>query len=126
MRKVKYTIEYVFDKASKSALWPRVSTAAGLAEWFADDVKDDGETFEFIWNGHPQEAELMTLSPGSHIRFHWVEEEPDTFFEFRLHTIELTGALMLAITDFAEPDEEGDARALWEKQIKDLKRLLGI
>jgi hypothetical protein len=34
--------------------------------------------------------------------------------------------MTLEVTDFAEPDEKGDAIALWETQIDEMKRKLGI
>jgi hypothetical protein len=39
---------------------------------------------------------------------------------------ELTSDLALLITDFAEDDEKEDSISLWDSQIADLKRLLGI
>jgi hypothetical protein len=38
MKKEKYHIEYVFDKAGKAGLWDYISSVAGLGEWFADKV----------------------------------------------------------------------------------------
>jgi hypothetical protein len=34
--------------------------------------------------------------------------------------------MTLEITDFAEPDEKGDAITLWETQVDLLKRRLGV
>ena len=47
-------------------------------------------------------------------------------FEFRINMDELTGDVALIITDFAEADEKEDSIYLWDNQIQDLKRLLGI
>ena len=127
MTKEKFHIEFVFDKASKNRLWDYLSTAAGLAEWFADSVVVDGKLFTFQWKNSINEAEITGIAPNNYIRFHWLEDEsPDTFFEFHLHKIELTGGLSLMITDFAEKNEKESAIALWETQIKTLKRALGL
>ena len=127
MGKEKYNIEYVFDKASKNALWNRIATPAGLAEWFADDVTNNGDVFTFIWDNYPSEAELVGINPNNSIRFHWLDDEdPETYFEFRLQTIELTGGLLLEIVDFATPGEKDDAIILWDNEIKILKRILGL
>jgi uncharacterized protein YndB with AHSA1/START domain len=127
MKKEKIHIEYVFDKASKTSIWDYISTAAGLSEWFADNVSVDGKIYAFTWDKHLAKAEIIGISPNFFIRFHWLEDEnPNSFFEFRIHKIELTGGLMLEITDFAETNEKNDAINLWEWQIKSLKRTLGL
>ncbi|MCC8144999.1 MAG: hypothetical protein LIO93_00875 [Bacteroidales bacterium] len=126
MKKEKFKIEYVFDKGSKNTLWPWLATSSGLAEWFADDVNEDGKNFIFYWENYPSYAELLGISPYVYIRFHWEEEDPHTFFEFRLHDDELTGAWVLEITDFAEPGEKEQAITLWDTQIKELSRKLGL
>ena len=48
------------------------------------------------------------------------------YFEFRINIEELTSSLALIICDFAEEDEKEDSISLWDSQITDLKRLLGI
>jgi uncharacterized protein YndB with AHSA1/START domain len=128
MEKEKFCIEYIFDKASVNSLWNHIATAGGLSEWFADEVIDDGNTFAFIWQRNsPMGAELVGIVPNVSIRFHWIEEEnPDVYFEFKLHKNELSSGLMLAITDFAEPQEKENAISLWNSQIKNLARVLGL
>jgi len=127
MKNEKYHIEFVFDKASKNALWDYISTAPGLAEWFADSVAVDGKIFTFRWKNYSNEAEVIGLTPYNYIRFRWLEDDSQsTFFEFRLQKLELTGGIMLEITDFAEKSEKESAVALWETQIRTLKRILGL
>ena len=127
MSKEKFHIEFVFDKANKNSLWEYFSTVTGLTEWFADSVVIDGKLFTFQWKNYQNEAEVTGTVPYHYIRFHWLEDEnQDTFFEFRLHKIELTGGVMLEITDFAETSEKESAVALWESQIKTLKRAIGL
>ena len=127
MAKEKFHIEYIFDKGSKNSLWEYISTSAGLAEWFADSVVVDGKLFTFQWKNNSIEAEVIALAPYNFIRFHWLDDEnPDVFFEFRLHKIELTGGIAIEITDFAEKSEVESAVVLWETQIRTLKRVLGL
>ncbi|GHT73947.1 hypothetical protein AGMMS50262_05960 [Bacteroidia bacterium] len=124
MEKEKFHIEYVLEKVSVNNLWPRLATSSGLSEWFADNVTENGNIFTFYWDKYPSEAELTGINPFNYVRFHWLEEEPDTYFEFRLHKDELTGILTLEITDFS--DDKNDIITLWDTQIKVLKRKLGI
>jgi len=127
MAKEKFHIEFIFEKASRNSLWEYISTSAGLAEWFADSVVVDGKLFTFQWDNHSSEAEVIGLSPFNFIRFHWLEDEnPEIFFEFRLHRIELTGGIALEIFDFAEKSEVESSVVLWETQIRTLKRVLGL
>ena len=127
MTKEKYHIEYIFDKAGKSSLWDYISSVTGLEEWFADKVSVDGKIYTFTWKGHSADAEIVGISQNNYIRFHWSEDEnPITYFEFRLHKNELTGGIVLEITDFVEESEKSDAINLWETEIKSLRRILGL
>ena len=71
-------------------------------------------------------AEVIGMNPLSYIRFHWLDDDDDSYFEFRLHKTELTGDWILEITDFAEEDEMKNAITLWDTQVKTLKRRLGV
>ncbi|GHU73749.1 hypothetical protein FACS189413_18380 [Bacteroidia bacterium] len=126
MTKEKFSIEYVFSRISKNSLWNCLSTVGGLSEWFADHVSQQENQFLFKWQGHSSKAELIGVNPLIYIRFRWLDEESDIYFEFRLHHAELTGNLTLEVIDFAESDEIEDATHLWDTQIKVLRRKLGI
>ncbi|MDR1408627.1 MAG: hypothetical protein LBJ23_11385 [Tannerella sp.] len=126
-KKEKFHIEYVFDKVSVRSLWNHLTTAMGLSSWFADAVNISGSRYTFVWNREQEEAELLEEKPEVKVRYRWLNEEyADYYFEFLIHSIELTGATSLEITDFAEPDEKADAIALWDSQVDVLKRTLGI
>ena len=126
MKKEKLHIEYLFHRVSKTSLWNCLSTPGGLAEWFADDVADTDKVFTFKWNKHKAEAEVIGMNPLSYIRFHWLDDDDDSYFEFRLHKTELTGDWILEITDYAEENDKENAITLWDTQIKTLKRRLGV
>lgn len=75
----------------------------------------------------PQTAHQIGYRSGVFIRFRWDEEDVDTksYFEFRINVIELTGDVILEITDYAYPDEKRDSIDLWNKQISSLRQRLG-
>ena len=123
--KKKYELEYTVN-TTPSVLFNRLSTAGGLAEWFADDVHIKEDIFTFVWEGNEQQARILQKKAQSHIRMQWLDDDPETYFEFRLRKDELTGDLALLITDFAEDDEKEDAVDLWNSQISELKRNLGL
>lgn len=125
MKKEKYHIEYIFSKAGKSSLWGHISSMSGLEGWFADKVSVNGKIYTFTWNAYSAKAEIVGINQNNYIRFHWLEDEnPVSFFEFRLHKNELTGGIVLEITDFAEEHEKEDAINLWETEVKSLRRIL--
>ncbi|MDR0231483.1 MAG: hypothetical protein LBI82_05115 [Dysgonamonadaceae bacterium] len=127
MKIEKIHLEYVFEKASKNTLWNYLTSSSGLSGWFADDVEVKENIYTFVWNKIPEEAELLNIIPNNKVRFRWIEDEnPESYFEFKLHTDEITGAIVLEVTDFSEPDEKEHAISLWDSHIKLLKRTLGI
>ena len=124
---MKYELEYTLN-CSPKVLFSRLSTPEGLSEWFADNVTVEGDIFIFHWNKTESRAKLALVRENKLVRFEWVDaDDRETgFFEFRIDVHELTGDLALIITDFAEPDEKEDAIYLWDTQISDLKRALGL
>ena len=121
----KIELEYIFSSSVK-VLFSRLSTPAGLSEWFADDVFQKGDQFTFIWNGTGHTATLRDLKINSYVRFGWNDaEDEEEYFEFNIHVEPLTGDVALIITDFADEEEVADAIELWNKQIDMLHRNLG-
>lgn len=106
-------------------LYNRVSTASGLAEWFADDVVVKGNKFTFIWGSSSQTAEMMILKDNQIVRFEWKDEEGNPYFEFKIIRHELTGDVALHISDVVFEDESDETRALWDRQISNLRRSIG-
>ncbi|NLB25997.1 MAG: SRPBCC domain-containing protein [Bacteroidales bacterium] len=121
--KVKIQLEYVIN-CSPKVLFNRLSTASGLAEWFAEDVKVKGKKYTFVWDDSPQVAEMTLRRENKIVRFNWVDDE-DSYFEFRISQDELTGDVSLLVVDFAEDDEQEEVADLWNAQIADLKQVLG-
>jgi uncharacterized protein YndB with AHSA1/START domain len=123
----KFEMEYNLN-CSPKVLFSRLSTPEGLGEWFADEVNVDGDIFTFFWNNSESKARLSALKENKMVRFEWIgmENEESNFFEFRINLEELTNELALMITDFAETEEKEDSIYLWDSQINDLKRALGI
>jgi uncharacterized protein YndB with AHSA1/START domain len=121
--KVKIQLEYVIN-CSPKVLFNRLSTASGLAEWFAEDVRVKGKKFTFSWEGSQQIAEMTMKRENRIVRFNWVDEE-NSYFEFRISQDELTGDVSLLVVDFSEADEQEEVTDLWNAQIADLKHVLG-
>ncbi|MCA1760950.1 MAG: SRPBCC domain-containing protein [Bacteroidales bacterium] len=120
---VKVQLEYVIN-CSPKVLYNRLSTASGLAEWFADDVRVQGKRYTFIWEGSEQTAEMTLRKENRLVRFTWADDE-NLYFEFKISQDELTGDVSLIINDFSEEDEVEENRGLWNTQIAELKHILG-
>jgi len=125
MAKKKFQLEFTLNTSPK-LLYTRLSTPSGLSEWFADNVQLDGKNFVFFWDNAEQVARLLMKKANEYIRFQWIDEDEDGFFEFRITKDELTGDVALIISDFAEEDEIADATDLWESQVNDLRRAIGL
>lgn len=127
MEKEKFELEFLL-KTSTKVLNNMISTPSGLSEWFADDVNLKDDLYIFIWDGSEEEARLITNKPGSKIRWQWVADEEDgidSYFELRMDVDPMTKAVILSVTDFAEEDETEEATQLWEKQINNLRSVIG-
>ena len=105
-----------------------VSTPSGLSEWFADDVNIKDDVYTFLWDGAEEEARLLTKKANAKVKFRWIEDEEDdseAYFELRYEVDPMTKAVIVSITDFAEPDELDENSRFWDQQIGELKRILG-
>lgn len=115
-------------QASKGSIFTRLNNPSGLSEWFADDVNIKKDVFTFFWDGSEESARLISQKREDFVKFRWIEHEEEgakSFFEMRIKIDPLTGDTALLVTDFAEEDEVEEAKLLWEKQLGDLKRVLG-
>lgn len=129
MLKEKFHIEFVMGNATQASLWRMISQIDGLSEWFADEVtmNDEENIYTFRWGKSDNQAGIISVKPQQSIRYRWLDEDDENiYFEFQLHKLELSNEIALQVTDFAESDEKGDAIALWETQIEEMKRQLGV
>lgn len=128
MSKEKYHIEFLMGSASQNSLWRMVSQIDGLSEWFADEVATDEteSVYTFTWGKSSHDALILQNRPQSLIRYRWEDDDESVYFEFRLRKLDLSGDMTLEVTDFTEPAEKSDAIALWEAQIDEMKRRLGV
>ena len=122
--KIKYELEFPIQ-ASPNMLYQYISTASSLSEWFADNVNSRGKIFSFFWDGVEEKAELMSYKNNKYVRFKWLENDDETFFEINIVVDELTKDVSLVVFDFAEEDEVEEGKMLWESQISDLKHVIG-
>jgi len=123
---ISYQLEFLVNTTPK-VLYSRLSSPAGLAEWFADDVNVRGDIYTFFWEDVEEKARVISRKENVFIRFAWLTaDDENAFTEFRIQAEDLTGELSLVITDFSEEDDQTDSIELWGKQVSDLKHALGL
>lgn len=122
--KVKFDIEFPIH-SSPSFLYQYLSTPDGLGEWFADNVNSRSDLFTFIWDDSEEQAKRVSHKTNERIRFRWLEEDEDTYFEFRIQVDDITKDVSLIVTAFSDEDELEESKMFWENQIDELKHTIG-
>jgi len=122
--KKKFTIEYEI-KSSPRILFSFLSEPNGLAQWFADDVNIKDQIYTFTWDGDAQKAKLLTVKENKLVRFKWVDDDPQFYFEMEILQDELTNDVALSVTDFATEDAISERKLIWDNQIDYLISVIG-
>ena len=122
--KKKFNIEYEI-KSSPRILYTFLNEPNGLTQWFADDVSVRDQIYTFTWDDEQQTAKLMAIKENKLVRFKWVEDEPQCYFEMEILQDELTNDVALSITDFATEDTIGERKLIWDNQVQYLVSVLG-
>ena len=112
-KKIKFELEFPIH-ASSSFLHHYLATPDGLSEWFADNVNSRGEIFTFFWDGSEEKAKQKLSNKEEKVRYNWLEEDDDVYFEFKIVIDDLTNDLALIVTDFADEDEVEEQKMFWE------------
>ncbi|MEZ7853818.1 MAG: START-like domain-containing protein [Cyclobacteriaceae bacterium] len=126
MNKSKFIGEYSIN-ASRKMLFPYISTASGLSQWFADDVNiTEDKVYTMLWDGEVNRARIVSIKVNQHIKFEFEGEDDDDLnsIEIRLEMNELTQEVYIKITDYSDLDDQ-EVSDLWEGLIHDLKEIVG-
>jgi len=120
----KYQLEYQIN-SSPEFLYTYISTPSGLCEWFADDVKVDGDNYTFLWEGSEEKARMLGKRTSKFAKFQWIDKPESEYFLFEIEKDELTGDVALIITDFEEADEIKGATMIYNVSIDRLREIIG-
>jgi len=121
--KKKFNIEYEI-KSSPRILYGFLNEPNGLAQWFADDVNVRDQIYTFTWDGEEQKAKLVGLKEYRSVKFKWLDDEPQCYFEMEIVQDELTNDVALSVTDFATEESIPERRLIWDNQIEYLISVL--
>lgn len=122
--KKKFSIEYEI-KSSPRILYTFLVEPNGLAQWFADDVNIREQIYTFTWDDEQQKAKLINARENKLVRFKWLDDEPQCYFEMEIVQDELTNDVALAITDFSTDEAMSERKLIWDNQIQYLVSVLG-
>ncbi len=122
--KKKFNLEYEI-KSSPRILYSFLSESNGLTQWFADKVTFRDQVYTFTWDDEEQKAKLLAMKENKFVRFHWLDDEPQCYFEMEIVQDELTNDVALSITDFATEDTIAERKLIWNNQIDYLIGVLG-
>ncbi|GAB3917397.1 START-like domain-containing protein [Mucilaginibacter boryungensis] len=122
--KKKFNIEYEI-KSSPRILYSFLSEPNGLTQWFADDVAVKDQIYTFTWDGEQQKAKLLLMKENKLVRFKWMDDDPNCYFEMEIMQDELTNDVALGITDFATEETISERKLIWDNQVDYLISVLG-
>lgn len=122
--KEKYQVEFEI-RSSPKILYNFISNANGLSEWFADDVNERDGIYSFVWEGSDAKAKLISKKENQSIRFRWLEDKEDTYFEMEIIQDGITNDIGLLVTDFALKADQEAGKRLWETQVQNLRQIIG-
>ena len=130
MPKQKFVGEYQI-KASRKMLFPYLSTATGLCQWFADDVNINNidKTLIFLFDGEERIAKIDSIKNNRYVKFRFINEDEkpkdnDTL-EFRLEINELTQSVFVRVEEYTETDDLEESYQIWDNLLAQLKEIIG-
>ncbi|NEM97925.1 START-like domain-containing protein [Pontibacter burrus] len=128
--KTKFVEEYAIN-ASAKILYPYLSTAGGLVQWFCDDVVvEENKVFNFLWDGSNHYAELTNYRLNRSVRFMFLDENRNhvsdaSYIDFSIETSELTQEQFLKVTDYSEENDVEELAELWDHLMQKLREIVG-
>ena len=132
MVKNKFVSDYQIN-TSKKVIYPYLSTASGLSQWFADDVTiNEDKIFNFVYDGEDHFAKPTIMRLNHHVKFEFFdpeaiegEDQDNAFIEFKLEENELTQTFYLRVIDYGDTYDDQEQQEIWEGLISLLKEIIG-
>lgn len=130
MVKNKFVADYQIN-TSRKILFPYISSASGLSEWFAEDVSiTEDKVYIFDYDGENHYARITALRKDMHVKFEFFdpnspEETDKSFLEFKIEENELTQTLFLKVIDYSDTYDDDELASIWEGLIANLKEIIG-
>lgn len=129
MEKYKFVAEYEL-RASPKMLFPYISTASGLSQWFATKVNTlPDHQYDFYWDNESHPARQVSLRQNKSVRFEFLDTgengSDNNYIDFRVDVSELTQSTFLRITDYSSNNDTEELKSLWHGLLEKLKEIVG-
>ncbi len=131
MEKSKFVAEYEI-KSSPKVLFPYISTASGLEQWFAEKVSVLSDNrFNFQWDGESYFARQAVFRLNKQVKYDFEHPEnregtsESNYIEMRLEVSDLTQSTYLRIVDCSQTMDEEELNFVWDGLIDSLKEIVG-
>ncbi|HEV7349643.1 START-like domain-containing protein [Telluribacter sp.] len=129
MEKHKFVTEYEL-RSSPKVLFPYISTASGLEQWFAEKVKVlPDHRFNFLWDGESHVARQASHRLNKAVRYEFEntgENDSDlNYIEMKLEVSELTQSTYLRVVDYSTNEDDQELLSMWNGLIDSLKEIVG-
>ena len=127
---IKFIYEYPIN-ASAKMIYPYLSTASGLAQWFCDDVRiDEDKVFNFIWDEQNHYAEMSSHRLNRSVRFVFLDGQKQhvhdpAYIDFYIETGELTQEQFLRVIDYSNDGDQDQLQELWDNLVQNLREIIG-
>jgi len=114
-------------RSSPAILYDFVSNTSNITQWFCDDLKTkDKDHYIFIWEGESSREVLVEKKiRGKLIRFSYMDAPKGEFLEFEVVKDDLTGDVMIKVTDFCDEDEAEFNQQVWAADMEHLTSVVG-
>ncbi len=130
MVKSKFVTDYQIN-ASKKMIFGYLSSASGLEDWFADEVRiDEDKNFIFFFDNEEHHARVASIRLNSHIKFDFFDPadpaaDDHAYIEFKLEENEVTQTMFLKVIDYSDEYDEEESQAIWDGLVGKLKETIG-
>ncbi|ADB38028.1 MULTISPECIES: START-like domain-containing protein [Spirosoma] len=129
MEKFKFITEYEL-RASPKMLFPYISTASGLSQWFASKVNTMPEQrFDFQWDNESHIARQVSMRQNKGVRFEFLDTDEEgsdnNYVDFRVDQSELTQSTFLRVIDYSSTTDQEELQDLWDGLMDKLKEIVG-
>ncbi|MGV3588653.1 MAG: START-like domain-containing protein [Adhaeribacter sp.] len=130
MKKHKFVCERIIN-ASPKMIYPYLSTASGLEQWFCDKViVNEDKTLNFVWDNQNHFAEMTNHRLNKSVRFVFLtddrkHDQDASYMDFTIETSDLTQEQYLRVIDYSEEDDMEEMKELWDGLIVSLREIIG-
>ena len=128
--KRRFEMEYPIN-ASPKLLFPYLSSASGLSQWFCDDVRlDPDHRLNMVWDKQNHYAEIAVQRPGRSIRYVFLDERKQplsdaNYLDFSLEYSKITDSVFLRVTDYSDHGNDKEQQELWDSLVGKLREQVG-